>query len=230
MLGVAVSSGRSEHTSKRIRVALAEDHPIVRYSLRELLAPELDIDIVGEAVGGPEAVQTLTETNADILIVDIESGGSRSWALLDVLRRAGNAAKIIVLADSQKRNHFVRAMKLGCSGIVLKQTAAKEIVGCIRSVYVGGIWLDRVAADSQRPHTTADAPLFSQREREVLALIARGHSNPEIAAKLVVSIQTVKNHLHHMYTKIGEKDRRRLVEYGIQGAGAAPGPNGSYNR
>lgn len=206
---------QSECIQERIRVSLAEDHPIVRYGLRELLKLEQDIDVVGEGVAGPEAIQVLTDTEADVLIVDLGSGDSRAWALLDGLRRAGNTAKIIVLADYENRRHFVRAMKLGCSGIVLKQTAATEIVRCIHSVNVGGIWLDRLATAGSAAHKCGAAPFFSRREREVLALLAHGYTNPEIAAKLFVSIQTVKNHVHRMYLKIGRKDRHQLAFYAI---------------
>jgi DNA-binding NarL/FixJ family response regulator len=213
----AAPIARSEYIQKPIRVALANDHPIVRYGLRELLTLEEDIVVVGEAVSGPEAVEVVTATNADILIVDLGSATSRAWGLLELLRRAGNLVKTIALTDSENRNDFVRAMKLGCSGIVLKQTATQEMVTCIRSVHAGGIWLDRFATENSGTtyKNAGQPPLFSRREREILALLAHGYTNPQIAAKLFLSPQTIKNHLHHMYVKIGRKDRHQLAFYAI---------------
>src|SRR3954447_18836179 len=210
---------------KMIRVVLADDHPIVRDGLRKLLTLEEDIEIVGEASDGREVVQVIQNTNPDILILDLRMPYMDGLATLQALQQLERKVKVIVLTASEDKNEFVQAMKLGCSGIVLKQTAPELIVKSIRKVNSGEIWLDshttaavmrQFAAPGeliggQPPTRNRERSPLSQREREIVGLVAQGYKNREMAEKMFISEQTVKNHLHNIFDKLGVSDRLELA-------------------
>src|SRR5215212_5244523 len=137
----------AEFKPQPIRVVLADDHPIVRDGLRKLLMLEEDIEVVGEAADGREVVQVVQDTRPDVLILDLRMPYMDGLATLQALQQLERKVRVIVLTASEDKNEFVQAMKLGCSGIVLKQTAPELIVKSIRKVNAGEIWLDS--------HTTA---------------------------------------------------------------------------
>jgi len=209
-------------------VLIADDHPIVREGLRRLLNLEDDVAIVGETGDGEATVEAVEKLEPDIVLLDLRMPGMDGFGALQRLQRLGKKTRVIVLTASEDKNEFVQAMKLGCSGIVLKQTASDLIVKSIRKVHSGEIWLDskhyrsghapvRVAlrhrarweSESQRR-----SPL-SQREREIVALVAQGYKNKEMAEKMFISEQTVKNHLHNIFDKLGVSDRLELALYAI---------------
>ena len=149
---------------------------------------------------------------------------------LQALQQTNKRTRVIILTASEDKNEFVQAMKLGCSGIVLKQTAPELIVKSIRKVNAGEIWLDsHTTAAVMRQFATghrggrwqwlrqgarAQSPL-STREREIVALVAQGYKNKEMAEKMFISEQTVKNHLHNIFDKLGVSDRLELALYAI---------------
>lgn len=210
------------HKLRCIRVALADDHPIIRYALREVLALEPDIEVVQESGGGADALRAGRHANADVLIADFRISDP---SVTDSLKgfRHSKKPKLILLSTSEEKSELVQALKLGCSGVVLKRSAPEEIVACIHKVYAGGIWVDWQAKApgyqvSSVNNENCDVPeklYFSRREREILDLVVQGLTNPEIAARLLVSPQTVKNQLHHMYDKIGVTDRLELILYAV---------------
>jgi two-component system nitrate/nitrite response regulator NarL len=218
-----------EFKSKPIRIVLADDHPIVRDGLRKLLSLEEDIEVVGEASDGREVVQLIQETNPDILILDLRMPYMDGLATLQALQQLEKRVKVIVLTASEDKNEFVQAMKLGCSGIVLKQTAPELIVKSIRKVYGGEIWLDSHTTAAVMRQFASPAEMMaggtpgkgrersplSQREREIVGLVAQGYKNREMAEKMFISEQTVKNHLHNIFDKLGVSDRLELALYAI---------------
>ncbi len=131
----------------KIRIAIADDHPIVRDGIRKLLSLEDDLEIVGEAGDGREILQLIQEQDPDVLLLDLRMPNMDGLAVMQTLQNANLRTKVIVLTASEDKNEFVQAMKLGCSGIVLKQTSPELIVKSIRKVNAGEIWLDS--------HTTA---------------------------------------------------------------------------
>jgi DNA-binding NarL/FixJ family response regulator len=151
---------------------------------------------------------------------------------LQALQQTSKRTRVIILTASEDKNEFVQAMKLGCSGIVLKQTAPDLIVKSIRKVHSGEIWLDsHTTAAVMRQFSTGQesngsgvssngaknrerSPL-STREREIVALVAQGYKNKEMAEKMFISEQTVKNHLHNIFDKLGVSDRLELALYAI---------------
>jgi DNA-binding NarL/FixJ family response regulator len=155
---------------------------------------------------------------------------------LQQLKFAGSRVRVIVLTASEDKNEFVQAMKFGCSGIVLKQTATELLYKSIRKVHAGEIWLDShtTAAVMRQFAITPRSPLaperkgrdrnpLSRREREIVSLVAQGFKNKEIAEKIFISEQTVKNHLHNIFDKLGVSDRLELALYAIhKGIHTAP--------
>ncbi|MGH9658454.1 MAG: response regulator [Bryobacteraceae bacterium] len=213
---------------KYIKIVIADDHPIFRDGLRKLLALEEDFRVVAEARDGKEVVEVLELHDPDILLLDLKMPGIDGLTALQKLQNSKSKTKVIVLTASEDKNQFVQAMKFGTSGIVLKQTATDLLIKSIRKVHAGEIWLDS--------HTTAavmrqfSAPMdssplgargdrerspLSQREREIVSLVAQGYKNKEMAEKMFISEQTVKNHLHNIFDKLGVSDRLELALYAI---------------
>ena len=216
-------------TKKRIRVVIADDHPIVRDGLKKLLKLEDDLDVVGEAGDGREVLDRVQQLDPDVLLLDLRMPNLDGLSALQALQQTNKRTRVIVLTASEDKNEFVQAMKLGCSGIVLKQTAPELIVKSIRKVNAGEIWLDsHTTAAVMRQFSTGQengsstgggrgrerSPL-SAREREIVALVAQGYKNKEMAEKMFISEQTVKNHLHNIFDKLGVSDRLELALYAI---------------
>jgi DNA-binding NarL/FixJ family response regulator len=227
-----------EETAKRkIRVVLADDHPIVRDGLKKMLKFESDIEVVGEATDGREALEQVQMHEPDVLLLDLRMPNLDGLGALQTLQHINRKTRVIILTASEDKNEFVQAMKLGCSGIVLKQTAPELIVKSIRKVNDGEIWLDShttaavmrqfathggepgsSSGSSSLPSSGAKSrersPL-SAREREIVSLVAQGYKNKEMAEKMFISEQTVKNHLHNIFDKLGVSDRLELALYAI---------------
>ncbi len=223
--------------ARRIRVVIADDHPIVRDGLRKLLSLEDDIEVVGEAGDGHETLELIDRLEPDIVLLDLRMPNVDGLATLQTLQVSPHRTRVIVLTASEDKNEFVQAMKLGCSGIVLKQTAPELIVKSIRKVHSGEIWLDsHTTAAVMKQFATAGgesassgtskvrerSPL-STREREIVAFVAQGYKNKEMAEKMFISEQTVKNHLHNIFDKLGVSDRLELALYAIHKGLHLPG-------
>lgn len=219
----------SPSTGARIRVMIADDHPIVRDGLKKLLSLEDDIDVVAVASDGREVLDQVAEHQPDIILLDLRMPNLDGITTLQTLQQKNCPAKVIILTASEDKNEFVQAMKLGARGIVLKQTASELIVKSIRKVQSGEIWLDsqttaavmrQFASPSAEPapvqtgRVRERSPL-SAREREIVALVAQGYKNKEMAEKMFISEQTVKNHLHNIFDKLGVSDRLELALYAI---------------
>ena len=216
-----------EKRKRNIRIVIADDHPIVRDGLKKLLALEDDFDVVGEAGDGREVLERVQELEPDVLLLDLRMPNLDGLSALQALQQSNKSTRVIVLTASEDKNEFVQAMKLGCSGIVLKQTAPDLIVKSIRKVNSGEIWLDSHTTAAVMRQFSSPAELaaaggkgrerspLSQREREIVALVAQGYKNKEMAEKMFISEQTVKNHLHNIFDKLGVSDRLELALYAI---------------
>jgi DNA-binding NarL/FixJ family response regulator len=208
----------------KIKIALADDHTIFRDGLRRLLQLEPDFDIVAEAEDGSEVPDILKDQSPDILLLDLKMPGLDGLSVLQRLQAQKHKTKIIVLTASDDEGEYVQAMKYGTCGIVLKQTATDLLIKSIRKVYEGEIWLDakttaavmrQFASPSDAGPRERDKPRLSNREREIVALVAQGFKNKEIAERMFISEQTVKNHLHNIFDKLGVSDRLELALYAI---------------
>ena len=227
--------GTETPAKSKIRIVVADDHPIFRDGLCKLLALEEDFEVVAQASDGREVLDVLQQYEPDILLLDLKMPGLDGLGTLQKLQAARNKTRVIVLTASDDKNEFVQAMKLGTSGIVLKQTATELLIKSIRKVHAGEIWLDshttaaviRQFVANDEPTTTVASQMtappqrdrerspLSQREREIVALVAQGFKNKEMAEKMFISEQTVKSHLHNIFDKLGVSDRLELALYAI---------------
>lgn len=225
--------------ARKIRVLLADDQPIVRLGLKKLLSLEDDIEIVGEASDGRQVLQMVSELTPDIVLLELRMPSLDGLTILRNLQLSGTKTKVVLLTFSEARDEFVEAMKFGCSGIVMKQGPIQLIVKSIRKVNEGEIWLDSSTTAAVMKHFSSastervgqagsrvrERSPLSAREREIVQLVAQGHRNKEMAEKLYISEQTVKNHLHNIFEKLGVADRLELALYAVHnGLHAGPLP------
>ena len=217
-------TGVGDDAGETIKIILADDHTIFRDGLRRLLSLETDMEIVAEAKDGSEVLGLLDDHEPDILLLDLRMPGVDGLSVLQRIQTQKVKTKIIVLTASEDEGEYVQAMKYGTSGIVLKQTATDLLIKSIRKVHEGEIWLDsrttaavmrQFAAPSDPGLREREKPSLSNREREIVACVAQGFKNKEIAEKMFISEQTVKNHLHNIFDKLGVSDRLELALYAI---------------
>jgi len=210
-----------------IRVAVVDDQALVRSGFAMILDNEDDITVVAEASTGVEAVKIAAAERPDILLMDIrmpEMDGLE--ATQNILDEADWPVRIIVLTTFDPDEYIYQALRAGASGFLLKDTPPEELVAAIRAVAAGGALLspsitrrligrfaNRLAADTE--HTSALESL-TQREREVLAALARGLSNAEVADTLFVSATTVKSHVSNILSKLGLRDRAQAVVFAYE--------------
>src|ERR1700674_4768095 len=223
---VSRSKFRSVDTAKtkqKIRVLLADVHAIFRDGLRKLLDSDEDMSIVGEAQNGVECIKLLAKLKPDILLLDLRMPDKDGLAVLEEVNFDTLPTRVIVLTAAEDDRDVVRAMRLGARGVVLKVSAIDVLVKSIHRVHAGEIWLDsRMTAEMIKAFSTSSEsgarggkPLLSEREMEVVQLVAQGFHNKEIGKKLFISEQTVKNHLHNIFDKLGVSDRLELALYAI---------------
>lgn len=206
-----------------IRVLIADDHAIFREGLRKLLEAEADISVVGEARTGSECLTLVEKLKPDVVLLDLKMPEQDGLAVLTALGVQKTPAKALVLTASEDERDFVEAVKRGARGIVLKQAASELLLDGIRKVHRGELWIDqrvtagvmKAMAEAPGTSTRRERPLLSDREREVVHLVAQGFRNKEIADKLFISEQTVKNHLHNIFDKLGVSDRLELALYAL---------------
>ena len=212
---------------EKIRLIIADGHPIFLDGLWKLLALEEDFEVVAQARDGRQVLDVLQHHEPDILLLDLKMPGLDGLAILRRLQIAKNKTRVIVLTASDDKNELLQAMKLGASGIVLKQTETESLIRSIRNVHAGEIWLDSHATaavirqfvannetqpasqslPSVPPSRERERSPLSQREREIVALVAQGFKNKEMAERMFISEQTVKNHMHNIFDKLGVSDR-----------------------
>ncbi len=203
-----------------IRVALADDHPVFRDSVRQLLSLEPGFEIVGEVGDGAEVSPLLRDNHPDVLLLDLHMPGLDGQTTLLRLRSDETRTKVIVLTASDDPQQHVRAIGYGASAIVLKQMATLELTESIRRVHRGEVWLDSATTaalmNSVRKDSESTGPSLTDRQKEVVALVAQGRTNGQIAEALFLSEQTVKNHLYQITEKLGLSGRVELAHYAIQ--------------
>jgi DNA-binding NarL/FixJ family response regulator len=195
-----------------ISVLIVDDHPVVREGLRALLEAQDDMTVAGEAGDGPAAVSLAASLRPDIVLLDLKLPGSDGIAVLPQLRAAG--PRVLVLTSATEPAAASRAVRAGAAGVVYKDIDPAALVRAIRSVHDGNVLLAPEAAGSLVRGSRADT--LTAREREVLAGIADGRSNKEIARSLRVSEKTVKAHVSAVLAKLGVQDRTQAAVYAVR--------------
>ena len=224
--------------SQPIRVLIADGHPIVLAGLRAVLGTNPELQIVGEANDGVEAIERTVELDPDVVLMELRLPKVDGLTVIRSLQARAPRTRVMLFTAVESKEEFVEAMKVGCSGVLLKHSPPMLIEKSILKVHAGEIWLDSntTAAVIRQFATPSNAatqseyqgPLhpngskgsrertqLSQREREIIILIAQGYKNKEIAEKMFITEQTVKNHLHNVFDKLGVSDRLELALYAI---------------
>ncbi len=208
----------SINQQKAIRVILGDDHPIVRSGIRNELAEHADIQVVGEAVNGDEAL-ALTETlQPEVLLLDINMPGLRAVEVVRRLRARQPALRVVVLSAYGDNEHVVALLSAGARGYILKDEDPAVIVQALRAVTQGVFWLSpgvaRVVEQTmQSPTVETPDKMLTRRELEVLQMMARGCDNQHIAESLCVTEATIKFHVSHIYDKLRVNSRVEAVLY-----------------
>lgn len=205
-----------------VRVLLVDDQPLVRSGLRMLMAHHPDLEVVGEASTGAEAVRLAGEIDPDVVMMDIRMPGMDGIEATRLITAGPAASRVLVLTTFDQDDHVYGALRAGASGFVVKDMPLDEILAAVRVVAAGdaliapGVTRRLIAEFAGRP---ASAPARSprpvegitEREREVLTLVGRGRSNTEIAEDLFITVATAKSHVSRLLTKLDARDRVQLV-------------------
>jgi DNA-binding NarL/FixJ family response regulator len=204
----------------KTRIVLADDHPILHAGVRTLIGEAGDLELVGEATSGPQALDVIRAIKPAIAIIDIFLPQMNGIALTRRLAQECPSTEVIVLTSHEDRRHFNQALDAGVRGYVLKKSAAACLVHAIRGVLGGGLYVDPAIAgrmfDTSRANarrSSASAPSLTEREAEVLRLVAAGLTNKEIAHQLEVSAKSVETYKARGTAKLGPRTRRDIVRY-----------------
>ena len=209
----------------KIRILIADDHVLVREGIRALLSLCDDLEVVGEASDGQEAIAAVQRVDPDVVLMDINMPGLGGLEATLAIRRANHRAKILVLTQYDDREYVSRFLKSGASGYILKKAAGAELASAVRAVHRGGLVVDpALARDLFAPATeTASASggderygSLTDREKQVLKLVAEGHSNKEVAQVLGISVKTAMSHRERVMQKLDIHNRTELVKFALK--------------
>jgi two-component system, NarL family, response regulator NreC len=203
-----------------IRVLLADDHAVVRQGLRTFLDLQDDIEVVAEAADGEAAVDAATRTDPDVILLDLVMPGESGIEVLPKLLKEASGAKVLVLSMQDEPSYVREAFAAGASGYVLKEAADEEVVNAVREIAGGGSYVHptlgaRMVTADAAARAAADADPLSDREREILRLLALGHTNQEIAEMLFISVRTAETHRAHIMQKLRLGTRAELVRHAL---------------
>ncbi len=209
---------------KKIRVFLADDHAVLRAGLKSLLNAEPDLTVVGEASGKDDCLSNATANKPDVILLDINMPGCNGLELIPELRQTLPRTRILILTMHDDPGYLRQALAAGCAGYVLKQAADTELLSAIRTVYSGGVFLHPahtkiLLEDSLSSATGEEDPdlsRLSERETDVLRLIALGYTNKEIAQKLFISVKTVETYKARIMEKLNIHSRAAMVRFALK--------------
>ncbi len=209
----------------KIRVFLADDHAVLRAGLKSLLNAEPDLTVVGEASGKGDCLSTAIASTPDVILLDINMPDCNGLELIPELRRELPQSHILILTMHDDPGYLRQALAAGCAGYVLKQAADTELLSAIHTVYSGGVFLHpahaKILLEDSLPLTTSeiedsDLSRLSERETEVLRLIALGYTNKEIAKQLFISVKTVETYKARVMEKLNISSRAAMVRFALK--------------
>jgi DNA-binding NarL/FixJ family response regulator len=209
-----------------IKVAIVDDHTLFREGIKKILSLEPDFEIVGEAVDGDEIISLLHGSKADVLLLDVKMERINGLQVLPQIVQLFPTLRVVILTAQITQAESVNAIKVGARGIIMKHAASEFLIKGIRKVHGGELWADNstmsLVVESLSKRLRGETPMdrgkkdLSQRETEVITLVATGHRNKEIAEKLFISEQTVKTHLSNIFQKLDVGDRLELALYAMR--------------
>jgi DNA-binding NarL/FixJ family response regulator len=207
----------------KISILIVDDHAILREGVRALLSVHEDLQVIGEAADGQEAIGAVERLDPDVVLMDIAMPGLGGIETTIELKKQGRRCKVLILSQYEDREYVRRLLKAGVSGYVLKKSAGSELAGAIRAVHRGGLVLDpevaRVAMAEAGPAAAGGGDPYetlTDREKQVLKLVAEGKSNKEVAEVLGISVKTAMTHREHVMEKLGLHNRTELVRFAIK--------------
>ncbi|PVX30335.1 response regulator [Sphingomonas pokkalii] len=209
MLTRAQSGRSSAGTHAPIRILLVDDHVLLREGVRAVVGTQPDMEIVGEAAGGAEAIAEYARLHPDLVLMDLQMADMSGLDAIAAIRAASPDARIIVLTTYSGDGRAIKALRAGAMGYLLKASLRNQLLDAIRSVYHGGKHLDASVATAIALHVLDEA--LTEREVAVLTLAAFGNSNKQIAARLDIGEETVKGHMKTVFAKLGANDRTHAV-------------------
>ncbi|MEU4949220.1 response regulator transcription factor [Streptomyces lavendulae] len=207
---------------RRIRVLLVDDHQVVRRGLRTFLEVQEDIEVVGEAADGEEGIARAEELRPDVILMDVKMPGTDGIEALRRLRGLANPARVLIVTSFTEQRTVVPALRAGAAGYLYKDIDPDALAGAIRSVHAGHVLLQPevaealLAAQDDQPAGAGRPGALTERERELLGLIADGRSNREIARALVLSEKTVKTHVSNILMKLDLSDRTQAALWAVR--------------
>lgn len=207
----------------RIRIVLADDHPVVLAGVRTLLGADPDIELIGEAANGAEALSIICALRPDVAIIDVSMPGINGLELTERVTRECPGIKLLVLTVHEDAAYVQPLLQAGARGYLLKRTAAEDLPRAVRAIAAGGVYLDPAIAGHALANPSGAArgvdqseagEALSPRETEVLRLIAQGFSNKEIARRIDVSVKSVETYKARAAEKLGLRTRAEIIRYG----------------
>ncbi len=210
-------------SKKMVRVLIAEDHATMREGMKLLIGREPDMECVGLAADGHEALRLARELQPDVVLMDISMPGLDGLQATRALRETCPGVKVVALTRHADHGFLTEMLRAGAKGYVLKQSSSGDLISAVRAVASGQSYLDPFVTGkavgaylgTRAAGEAVQEEGLSEREEEVLRLIARGHSNKEIAARLSMSVKTVETHKANAMRKLGLGDRAAIVDYAI---------------
>jgi len=210
---------------EKIKILLAEDHVVVRQGTRQLLEREQDLEVMGEAGDGEEAVRLASQLKPDVVIMDVAMPKLNGIEATKQIKALLPSAAVLILSGYDYDEYIFGLLEAGAAGYLLKDVSGDELIGAIRAVYAGEPVLHPIVARKlmtrvkSQVATTAEAgpqELLTQRELEVLKLAAKGMSNKDIAEALNISVRTVQAHLRDIFNRLGVGSRSEAIVYGLK--------------
>lgn len=215
-----------------IRIVIADDHPIVRDGLRKLLETEADFAVAGQAADGREAVKLVEELKPDILLLDLAMPRLPGLEVLRSLSGSASSTRTILLTAAIEKEQIVEALQVGARGVVMKESATQMLFKSIRTVMAGQYWVGRGEVSdlvqalrsllAAGPAAADKSFGLTRRELEIVATIVAGYTNKEIAKRFLLSEDTVKHHLTHIFDKLGVSSRLELAMFAVNHRLALP--------
>lgn len=220
-----LATERDHEPGPKIRVLLADDHTILRAGLRMMLDAQPDIEVVGEASDGKQALAEAQRLLPDLVLMDITMPEMNGIEATRQIKRSLDTTRVLILTMHENEEYLFQVLRAGASGYILKEAAGTELISAIRIVFSGrfymspsaqsmmvGDYLQRVRSGEERDSYSA----LTEREREILKLVAEGHTNNQIAERLFISPKTVDTHRTHIMDKLNLHSRAELVKYAIR--------------
>ena len=195
--------------TKKITVLTVDDHPLLREGIAAVIQGEADLQLVGEATNGQEAIKSFRKHRPDVTLMDLQMPVMNGIDAMIAIRREFSNARFVILTTYQGDVQALRAFKAGASGYILKNMLRRELLDTIRTVHAGGRRIPPEIAAELAEHVADDA--LTNREIDILSRVAKGTANKEIAAQLSISEATVKSHMTSILSKLGAKDRTHAV-------------------